>query len=292
VIWDVHCHFPRDWEHPEAAEHERLVDKRADALRQAGVTRASLLMGGRFGPPYAEALEYARRHEDLFVPVAMVDPEEQRGRDIRALFEQGFRGLKIIGTKRDYDDERYFGVYEAAEELRMPILFHLGVIGGGVDYSITHPRRDPKAAETLERMRAIGRTMMRDVSALRMRPFHLDTIANRCPELRIIGAHMGGTGNYDEAASVARWRHHVLFDLSGGVTIERHAVERGLIGREIGVEKLVWGSDCTDEEVGEHVLRFERMFDDLNLTPDQQDRIWYRNAAELFGEWEPERAAE
>ena len=292
MIWDVHCHFPRDWEHPESADHERLVDKRAEALRQAGVTRASLLSGGRFGPPYEQALGFARRHEDLFVPVAIVDPEEQRGRDVRTLHEQGFRGLKIIGTRREYDDPRYFSVYEAAEELGMPILFHLGVIGGGVDYSITHPRRDPKAAESLERMRAIGRMMMRDVSAIRMRPFHLDTIANRCPELRIIGAHMGGTGNYDEAASVVRWRHNVLLDLSGGTTIERHAMERNLIGREIGVEKLVWGSDCNDEEIAEHVLRFERMFDELQLTPDQMDRIWYRNAAELFGESEPERAAE
>ena len=32
--------------------------------------------------------------------------------------------------------------------------------------------------------------------------------------------------------------------MSGGETIERHAVERKLIGSEIGVEKLVWGSDC------------------------------------------------
>ena len=103
---------------------------------------------------------------------------------------------------------------------------------------------------------------------------------------------MGGTGNYDEAASVARWRHHVLFDLSGGETIERHAVERGLIGREIGVEKLVWGSDCGDDEIGEHVLRLRRILEDLELSEDERDRIWYRNAAELFGEAEPQFAAE
>ena len=46
MIWDVHCHFPRNWDDPDSDEHERLIDARADALRDAGVTRASVLSGG------------------------------------------------------------------------------------------------------------------------------------------------------------------------------------------------------------------------------------------------------
>lgn len=290
MIWDVHCHFPRDWEHPERTDHERLVDARADALRAAGVTRASLLCGGPFGLPHEESLGYARRHPDLFVPVAMVQPDLHTAQDIRRLHELGYRGLKIIGTAREYDHRSYFGLYGAAEALGLPILFHLGVIGGGVDYSLTHPRRDAQAAATYRRMQEMQRMMPRNVSAMRMRPFHLDTLANNFPELRIIGAHLGGTGNYDETASVARWRHHVFFDLSGGDTIERHAVERRLIGHEIGVEKLVWGSDCGDAEIGEHVERFHRIFEQLRLEPGEIERIWWRNAAEIFGEAEPEFA--
>ena len=290
VLWDVHCHFPRDWEQPEGGDPAPLIDARADALREAGVTRASLLSGGRFGPSYEAAIEQARRHEDLFVPVAVVDPGESWSGEIRRLHELGYRGLKIIGTRHSYDDYRYFGVYGAAEELRMPILFHLGVIGGGVDYARTHPRRDPEAAETLRRVRERGRMQPRDVSAARMRPFHLDGIANSFPQLPIIGAHMGGTGNYDEAASVARWRHHVLFDLSGGETIEEHAETGGFIGDEIGVEKLTFGSDCSVEDIHEHIARFEAIFDRLGLDAHQRDRIWYRNAAEAFG-LEPEESA-
>ena len=44
-IWDVHCHFPRNFEDPEA-DPAIALDARADALRAAGVTRASLLSGG------------------------------------------------------------------------------------------------------------------------------------------------------------------------------------------------------------------------------------------------------
>ncbi len=291
MIWDIHCHFPRNWERPDEPDHEQMIDARADALRAAGIVRTSLLCGGRMGISYEESLELARRHEDLFVPCASIDPEEVDGGEVRRLHELGYRGLKIIGTRRPYDDYKYFGAYGAAEDLRMPILFHLGVIGGGVDYSITHPRRDPEAAATIERMRESGRRGPRDVGATRMRPFHLDVIANNFPELRIIGAHMGGTGNYDEAASVARWRHYFYLDLSGGDTIERHAVERNLIGKEIGVEKLTWGSDCGNDEIAEHVERLEAIFKQVQLTDEEADRIRYTNAAEIFGEAEPVLAA-
>jgi predicted TIM-barrel fold metal-dependent hydrolase len=290
-IWDVHCHFPRNFENLEA-DPNQLLDERADALRAEGVVKASLLSGGRFGLTYEECIEYAKRHEDLFVPSAVVDPEEVPGRQIKQLFEMGFRGLKMIGVRRPYDDYKYFGVYQAAEELGMPILLHMGVIGGGIDYAITHPRRDPKAAEMMRRMKDSPRAQPRDVSAIRMRPFHMDTIANNFPNLRLIGAHMGGTGNYDEAASVTRWRHNVYLDMSGGDTIERHAVERVLVGHEIGVEKLTWGSDCGNDEIAQHLANLERIFEDIGLSEDEKHRIRYQNAAEIFGFEQPVMAGE
>ena len=136
--------------------------------------------------------------------------------------------------------------YAKAEELGMPVLFHMGVIGGGLDYSITHPRRDAAAAQAYQRMMAMqDRMPARNVSASRMSPLHLDTIANRFPRLKIIGAHLGNQGNYEYAASVARWRHNVWFDMSGGETIERHAVERKLIGVEGESASRSWSSAAT-----------------------------------------------
>ncbi len=306
MLWDVHCHFPFNWENPDDPQYEQAVDARADALRDAGVTRASLLCSGRFGLTHDDALTYARRHEDLFLPSAQLDPEDTTPQELRRLHEIGYRGIKISGVRRPYDDYKYFPLYQTAEELQMPILFHLGVIGGGIDYQITHPRRDPRAAQSIRRQREMAeearknpgggspfrRGGMRDISATRMKPFHLDTIANNFPELRMIGAHLGGTGNYDEAASVARWRHNVYFDLSGGETIERHAIERRIVGHEIGVEKLIWGSDCGTDEIGDHAMRLEQIFEQAKLTEDESDRIRYWNAAELFGEAEPTLAAE
>ncbi|MFN8532567.1 MAG: amidohydrolase family protein [Dehalococcoidia bacterium] len=279
-IFDVHLHFPRNWENPDA-DPQSQVDETLAKARAAGIAAVCVLSGGRFGLSYEQALRCLEPYAGFAIPVAMVDPEETPGRKVRELQAMGYRGLKMIGVKQPYDTTDYFRMYEAAEELGLPILFHLGVIGGAVDYQRTHPRRDHAAAERHERWAT--RVGGRDTSATRMHPFHLDTLANNFPQLKIIGAHMGGTGNYDAAASVVRWRPNVFLDLSGGETIERHAEERRLIGYEIGIEKLVFGSDCQANEIQEHVDRFQAIFDRIGLSEDERERIWWRNGAEIYG---------
>lgn len=282
-IFDVHIHYPRNWEKPEE-DAEPMVDRLAEVVRAAGITRGALLTGGRFGPTYERGIEVAKKYAEIFIPVAVIDPEEIDGEGVQRLYDMGYRGLKLIGVQRPYDEPDYMPAYARAEQLGMPVLFHMGVIGGGLDYSITHPSRDAAAAQSYQRWLAmLDRMPSRDVSANRMSPLHLDTIANRFPRLKIMGAHLGNQGNYEYAASVARWRHNVYFDMSGGETIERHAVERNLIGVEIGFEKLVWGSDCGMDDIREHIDRFEAIYDRLHLTEEQRERLWWRNAAEIYG---------
>jgi predicted TIM-barrel fold metal-dependent hydrolase len=291
-IFDVHVHFPRNWENPDE-DPAPMLERLAEVASAAGVTRACLLTGGRFGPPYERGMELASKYPDLFIPVAVIDPEEIDGAGVQRLYDMGYRGLKLIGVARPYDTPDYFSAYARAEALDMPILFHLGVIGGGLDYSITHPRREAAAAQIYQRMMAMqDRLPPRNVSAARMSPLHLDTIANRFPRLKVIGAHLGNQGNYQYTASVARWRHNVWFDMSGGETIERHAVEHGLIGREIGVEKLLFGSDCGMDDIRAHIDRFEAIFDLLELSDDDRERLWWRNGAEIYGLEQPTFAGE
>ena len=291
-IFDVHIHFPRNWENPDQ-DPAPMVDRLAEVASAAGVTKACLLTGGRFGPNYERGMEIARKYLDLFIPVAVIDPEEIDGEGVQRLHTMGYRGLKLIGVARPYDEPDYMPAYAKAQELNMPVLFHMGVIGGGLDYSITHPRRDAAAAQAYQRMMAQqDRMPPRNVSAGRMSPLHLDTIANRFPKLKIIGAHLGNQGNYEYSSSVARWRHNVYFDMSGGETIERHAVERKLIGTEIGIEKLVFGSDCGMDDIRTHIDRFEAIYDLLEFTEDERERLWWRNAAEIYGLETPTFAGE
>lgn len=291
-IFDVHIHFPRDWEKPDA-DPAPLIERLAEVATSAGITKGCVLTGGRFGPSYERGIEILQQYPDLFVPVAVIDPEVIGREEVEELHEMGYRGLKLIGVARPYDEPDYLPAYAAAERLGMPALFHLGVIGGGIDYSITHPRRDPQAAAMFRRMQEMrGRWPMRDVSAKRMTPQELDTIAQRFPDLRIIGAHLGNQGNYEYATSVARWRPNVTLDMSGGETIERHAVELGLIGKEIGIEKLVFGSDCGMDDIREHIDRFEAIYDQLELSETERERLWWGNAAEIYGFQEPTLAEE
>lgn len=294
-IFDVHMHMPRDWEKPEA-DPEPMVDRIVEVASAAGVTKACMLSGGRFGPSYERAIELVQKYPDFLIPVAMIDPEEIDSEGVQRLWDMGYRGLKLIGVARDYDCPDYLPSYAKAEELGMPVLFHMGVIGGGLDYSITHPRRDPQAAQNYQRWQTmLARMGPRNMSASRMSPLHLDTIANRFPNLKIIGAHIGNQGNYEFAASVARWRHNVWFDMSGGETIERHLVDRKLLARdfgEFGVEKLVWGSDCGMDDIRAHIDRFEAIYDLLELSEDQRDRLWWGNAAEIYGLEQPTFAGE
>jgi predicted TIM-barrel fold metal-dependent hydrolase len=282
-IFDVHIHFPRNWEDLEA-DNEPEVDRLAEVAAKAGITKGCVLTGGRFGPTYERGIEILQKYPELFIPVALIDPEVIDGARVQELYDMGYRGLKLIGTARDYDEPDYYSAYGKAEQLGMPVLFHMGVIGGGIDYSITHPRRDARAAQMYDRMMAMqDKLPARNIGAGRMSPLHLDTIANRFPRLKVIGAHLGNQGNYEYAASVARWRHNVWFDMSGGETIERHAVERKLIGVEIGIEKLVFGSDCPMDDIREHIDRFEAIYDQLQLDDDCRERLWWRNGAEIYG---------
>lgn len=291
-IFDVHIHFPRNWEKPDE-DQAPMVDRLAEVASSAGIAKGCMLTGGRFGPTYERGMEILQKYLDLFIPVAVIDPEEFDGDGVQRLHDMGYRGLKLIGVARDYDDPDYLPAYAKAQDLDMPILFHMGVIGGGLDYSITHPRRDAAAAQAYQRaMAMLDRMPPRNVSAARMSPLHLDTIANRFPKLKIIGAHLGNQGNYEFSASVARWRHNVWFDMSGGETIERHAIERHLIGTEFGIEKLVFGSDCGMDEIRTHIDRFEAMYDILGLSEDDRERLWWRNAAEIYGLETPTFAGE
>ena len=266
-----------------------MVENLYEKAVSAGITKANFLCGGRFGISHEDSIKHAERHDDLFIPTALIDPETTPAERVAELHSMGYRGLKMIGVARDYDCADYFPMYEKAQELNMPILLHMGVIGGGIDYSITHPRRDPEVAKMYNRWSA--QMQPRNMSAMRMRPFHLDTIANNFPALKLIGAHLGGTGNYDEAASVARWRHNVYFDISGGTTIERHALERHLIGGEIGYEKLIFGSDCAPDKIAEHIGRWDSIFDLLEVPDDCRERMWWMNGAELYGLETPEWVA-
>jgi predicted TIM-barrel fold metal-dependent hydrolase len=279
-IFDVHVHYPWRPNQAEGLSPETQAEMVAYTCQRLNIRKVCLL--GRRGDEAWEAtLEAARRFAGLIVPLAQVSLDDDGPDVISDLHRRGFRGLKVTMPSLNYDDEAYFPIYERAEALGLPILFHTGVRGGPIDYLLFHPR-DPALAETFSaehEQDSVGTTK----SAARMQPVYLDTIALAFPRLRIIGAHLG-YGLYDSAAAVARWRRNVSFDISGGRVVRRHIVDRRMINHEVLPEKLLFGSDCDIAHMSREVAGWMDAFEELGLSADDQDKIFYRNAAAIFGE--------
>jgi predicted TIM-barrel fold metal-dependent hydrolase len=273
-IFDTHVHFPwGDDRSPEAA-----LDELIETCERHNIVKVALL-GSRWADYNARVAMAIERYPDLFVGMYGVELETDTPESIREAHARGFRGLKIIHAVKNYDDRDYWPIYAEAEKLGMVCLFHTGVVGGGVDFRDT----DPFDPEVVRRTRFWEkRTAGESFSSAHMDPIYLDSIAFTFPRLRVIGAHLG-VGQYDYACHIARWRRNIFWDISGGELVRRHAFERRLIGPEISPFKLLFGSDCGMEKMGNEIADWQAVFDLLRLTREERDRIFHGNAARIFG---------
>ncbi|MFN8522448.1 MAG: amidohydrolase family protein [Chloroflexota bacterium] len=278
-VFDVHAHYP--WRREGAADFDVPTQAKIMAYTCSRLNIAKIALLGRPGEDTWQAtLDTWQMFPDLVVPVAQIQLDEHTGDDVARLNDRGFRGLKITGPNRNYDDESYYSVYAVAEERKMPILFHTGIRGGPIDFLLFPPSSAEVAEEVSRQSEAMSRGGTK--STARMQPVYLDSIGMAFPDLRIIGAHLG-YGLYDSAAAIARWRRNVSFDISGGQVVRRHIVDRDMIKTEVPISKLVWGSDCDVAHMSRELTAWMQDFAKLGLTADEQDAIFYRNAAAIYG---------
>ncbi len=286
-VFDVHVHYPagtimgfadrmgREETVSESARRKALEEV-VEQCEKSGIVKSCLL--GGWGRVNGWVLEACRLFPRVFVPLAFVDLDNTSPDQVDRLAGDGFRGVKLIFPRLNYDDAAYMPLYERMNRQRLVLLFHTGVSGGSVDYLDKDPKAGPSAVDPFEAgFAALG------TSSARMRALYLDTIAMRFPDLRIIGAHVG-YGEYDLACAVARWRRNVYFDVSGGDVVRRHLRERRIVGREISSHKLCFGSDCVTPQIAAEVAIWKRELLDAGIAGVERDRVLYSNAAWLFGE--------
>jgi len=148
-VIDVHVHFPSGGlQGQDAFPPDTMVDMLAYTARVLNISKIVLL--GRPGEGNDLALKARDRFPDLFLPMAWVRLDEDSGETILDFKRRGFVGLKFHSSKRDYDDESYYPIYQAAEESRLVCLFHTGIAGGMVDY-LQYPPRQPRKESEFER---------------------------------------------------------------------------------------------------------------------------------------------
>ena len=278
-VFDVHVHFPGTGPGSRGGHSpDTLIDMLAYTADVLNIWKIGLL--GRPGEGNDQALRARDRYPELFLPTAWVRLDEDSGETILDFKRRGFAGLKFHSSQRDYDDTAYYPIYQAAEESSLVCLFHTGIAGGMIDY-LQYPPKLPRTESEMERQRRQQRRGGTH-GAVHLRPALLDTIATAFPDLQIIGAHLG-YGWYDEACAIARWRGNVSFDISGGTVVRRHIVERRLIRSEIHPMKLCFGSDCGIPHMSRELSGWMMEFERLGLSADEQDQIFYRTAARIFG---------
>jgi predicted TIM-barrel fold metal-dependent hydrolase len=286
-VFDTHVHYP--WR-PRGSKlpiytSDGMLDMLAYNCQRLNIYRVCLL--GRPGEGNDLVEKAVERYPNLIVPFATLDVDQTEPSMITEFAERGFRGLKIINPRRNYDDPAYFPLYAEAERRNLVILFHTGISGGMIDYLQFPPTSMSHASELARDMEGHRRWKPESevdswYGAARMQPIFLDGISVAFPDLKIIGAHLG-YGLYDSAAAVARWRRNVFFDISGGAVVRRHLLERRMLGSEVSTLKLTWGSDCDLAHMSRELTSWMAAFEQIGLSAEEQDQIFWGTAASLFG---------
>jgi predicted TIM-barrel fold metal-dependent hydrolase len=201
---------------------------------------------------------------------AWIDLGKDRPNKVDEYKGRGFTGVKFTMPKYDYDHGSFWPIYERAEALGMPGLFHLGIVAA---------RKEQKT---------------HNVSSNRMRAVMLDPLCRAFPDWTVIGAHLGNP-DYTNATMCARWHVNLYFDLTGSTLkcITPEELNHWLWWRpdsryrdplrRSAWEKILFGSDVPASEIHDLVSDYKRVFDTLNFDESLRRKIMGETAARLLG---------
>ena len=273
---DLHVHLPTvEWlegsmgPYREAAAryfrsdvHVRSVDELAVEYAQEQVFGILLAWDAQTAtqrPPLPNDVVAAivKRHPRRFAFFASVDPwKSDAVQELeRAVVDLGAIGAKFHPSLQDFypSDERHFPLWQKAEELRIPCLFHTGTSGIGA-----------------------GEPGGQGIKLDPARPIHLDVVAARFPQLAIIAAHFGWPWHL-ELIAMALHKTNIFIELSGW-SPRYYPAE---LVREIGgrlSDRTLFGSDYP-------FIKPARVLDELDaleLKPEAKVKILRENAARLL----------
>ena len=278
MIVDVHTHTPTHHDAVPPDQRQLNAQWRPDRVVDAAVSWADYMaamqavdracvFGIRFknghmppgsegagvqwqGDVNADTAAFVRAHPEKLIGFMSVHPEEG---DVVAEIERcvadlGLKGIKLGPNYQGFDplcrEARL--VYETAQRLGLPILFHQG----------TSP--------------------MRSAPIRYAHPLVMDEVAMAFPELRIVMAHLGHPWHADTIA-VIRKHPHVYADVSANFYRPWQQYQGLRLATEWNVlDKLVFGSDypvATPHETLEGTLSVNRVIDGTALPRVPEDAL-------------------
>src|SRR5437588_8157969 len=146
-VFDTHVHYPWRARGSKLPIYTAvgMLDMLAYNCQRLNIYKVCLLGSPGEGNNLVE--QAAGRYPDLIIPFAMINVDQAEPSEINDFADRGFRGLKIINPRRNYDDPAYFPPYAAAEKRSLVTLFHTGIVGGMIDYLQFPPASFEQAAE-------------------------------------------------------------------------------------------------------------------------------------------------
>src|SRR5919197_3137968 len=273
---DRHVHLPtEEWlqnsigPHLEATEtyfRQRIVRKTMDQVAEDYRSRDVLgvildwddgSVTGRswLGNEWLASL--SERYPGVLMGFGSVDPHKPKARDeMRRAADLGLRGLKFHPTMQQFhpDDERFYPLWEEAQELGLVCLFHTGTCGiaagtpgaGGTKIRYSHPG-------------------------------FLDSLAADFPGVTWIAAHFGWPW-FLECLAIALHASNVWIELSGWAPRYLPPEVVREIGKRLNAQ-TVFGSDYPFIPLD----RWFSEFDQLGLSDEAKQNILLDNASRLLG---------
>lgn len=160
-------------------------------------------------------------------------------------------GLKGVKLHPDYQntylfEEKMHVIFKRCAELGLPVIIHMGY--------------DPVSPILRHAM-----------------PSHLAEISGLYPELKLIGAHMGGMMAWEEVYHYLAGHKNVWLDTSYTRGFINKNLMYGIIKKH-GADRILFGSDCPWHTP---LYEMEGIYE-LPLTSSEMDMVFYKNAAELL----------
>lgn len=259
-IIDMHHHILNE---PDYVDHmmETMDKLGIDKVCLSGLGIGSAAWLGDLSPTNEDVLRAMEKYPDRIIGMGVINLGKDDNGIVDRLYRSGFRGLKTTRPMHNYDDPVYDPIYERAEQLNMPILFHTGFI-----LPTVNDKKD-------------------NVSSDRMRPVLLDRVARSFPDLSIFIAHLGMPW-HEEAAQMARYHPNVYVDFTGSSRGWRNRKSPSFFADlfywENAFDKIVFGTDVHYSEMADSMNSQMRLFELLNVSDSTKQSIFGESTARLF----------
>jgi predicted TIM-barrel fold metal-dependent hydrolase len=177
-----------------------------------------------------------------------------------AMFEDvikkyNFKGLKLHPPLQNFyaNDRRMWPIYKKAQELNIPVVFHVGSTPFG----------------SLVKLKQAD-------------PLLIDDLANSFPELKIILTHLG-TLWHNESFMIVEKHPNVFIDTAAYPYEIKEILTENLI-RRVGADKFIFGTDFPMPYEGKmHRLKdFTETIKELKISQELKEMIFYSNFMKLL----------